>query len=389
MESWFAMKNEQAKKVLTPLRIVGKTSPKVADSVQDILPYDAVSSLPRILERPEMEHFKLDWNESTIPPSPRVKKAVMSYLDGMHSLNFYPALFSPELRLKLQSYVGYSADHILVTNGSDDALDLICKTYLNPGDHVLTPYPTYTHFLLYARSRGALVDKVVPGDVFASDVEGILGALTEDTKIIYLVNPNNPTGQLLPNAELARIADAAPQAIIIVDEAYMEFAGSTAAGLIADYPNIVVSRSFSKAFGLAAMRIGYLIAQPVTVRELTRLYNPKSVNQLAQVAASAALDDLEYYRRYLEEVDRSKKLFVRWCEKRNIPVQNTPANFIMVKVERVGEVVERLAEVGVYVRNRSGFPQLNGYFRLNLGTVAQTTAVLKRFESVLTELGLL
>jgi histidinol-phosphate aminotransferase len=371
------------------LRVLDDHGPQVADSIKDLKPYEPVSSLPRILADPDREHFKLDWNESTIPPSPNVRKAVMQYLDSQVSLNYYPQLFSPDLRLRLQSHVGYPKDHILITNGSDDALELICKTYLNPGDRVLSPYPTYTHALLFAKSRGAIIDKVVFEDTFAGTLDEILDAITERTKIIYLVNPNNPTGQLFSEEDLARIAEAAPQAVVLIDEAYHEFSHQTVIGLVGRYRNVIVTRTFSKLWGLAAVRIGYMVAQPPIITHLCRLYNPKSVNQIAQVAALAALEDREYYEKYLEEVDASKQLFERWCLKRGVDFHNTSANYVLIHVEQVKEVVEALAEEGVYVRDRSSFPRLAGYFRLNLGTVDQTKEVLRRFEKVLTRFGII
>ena len=380
---------KKGKRDRLPLHLIGGEGVEVADTVKDLKPYEAVSSFDRILERPEMEHFKLDWNEATIPPSPSVRKALMRYLDGPTGLNIYPQLFSRDLRLKLQSHVGCPADHILVSNGSDDALDLICKTYLNPGDRVVSPYPTYTHFLLYARSRGAVIDRIVSDDPFENDLRPVFDAVTDETKLIYLVNPNNPTGQFFEAAELAGLAEAAPRALVIIDEAYAEFARSSAVELVGRYANVAITRSFSKAFGLAGLRIGYLVAQPDIIRKLCRLYNPKSVNQLAQVAASAVLDDLEYYDRYIDEVKRSKRLLGRWCRRRGLTFHNTPANFVMIKVERLKEVIEGLADKGVYVRDRSGFPHLEGYFRLNPGTVEQTVKVIRRFEQVLKDLDLI
>lgn len=368
------------------IKRVDQLGPQVAESASTLAPYEPVSSLPRIMANPEMVHFKLDWNESTIPPSPNCKKAVMSYLDGPYGLHFYPQLFSPDLRLRLQTHVGYPADHILVTNGSDDALDLICKTYLNPGDSILSPYPTYTHALLFAKSRGAVVDKITFEDPFEKNLDQIISQITDRTKIIYMVNPNNPTGQLFTSKELTRLIEAAPHALLLIDEAYTEFARSTVVDLVGKYENVIVTRTFSKLYGLAALRVGYLVAQPNTIKQLSRLYNPKSVNQMAQVAAVAALDDTDYYNKYLDEIDQSKVLFSRWCKKNGVVFTDTPASFVMIKVDKVKEVVAALADEGVYVRDRSSFPSLAGYFRLNLGTVDQTKEVIKRFERVLNKL---
>lgn len=384
-----AIKIVQPGKEAPKVHELTRRTPEVADALRDMRPYDPVSSLPTILENPEREHYKLDWNECTLPPSPKVRKALQVALDGMVHLNYYPQLFAQDLRLRLQSYVGYPADHILVTNGSDDALDLISKTYLNYGDRVLSPYPTYTHCLLFAQSRGAIIDKVMPQNPFTTDVEGLLAEIHENTKLIYLVSPNNPTGQVYSEADVLRICSAAPQAIVIVDEAYWEFSQVSRSDLIARLPNLIITRTFSKVFGLAALRVGYVVAQPRIIEQLTRLHNPKSVNQLAQVAAAAALDDLDYYDRYVEQVTRSKKLFGRWCQSHDIEYHDTPANFGVVRIEKVKEVVDGLAQRGVYVRDRSSFPGLEGCFRINLGTVEQTTQVILHFEQVLADLGLL
>ncbi len=371
------------------LRVVEKTRPQVPEFIGRIKPYDGVSSFSRILQRPDMVHYKLDWNESTIPPSPNVKKTLMNFLDNFNTLNYYPALFSPNLTLKLQSYVGYPAEQIIVTNGSDDALELICKTFLEVGDEVLYPDPTYTHFLVYAQSRGAVVKPMVWSDPFEAELDTVLNAINEHTKIIYLPNPNNPTGALFSNEQLGRIAEAAQDAVLIVDEAYFEFGGQTALDILSDFENICITRSFSKAFGLAAARVGYIVAQPWLIGELKRLHNPKSVNQFAQVAAAAALDDLPYYERYIEEVNEAKALFERWCRHRGVAFRNTTANYVLIHTERVDEVVAGLTDAGVYVRDRSKMRDMAGYIRFNLGTVEQTRHVIMRFEKVLTDLGLL
>ncbi|RJO69588.1 MAG: histidinol-phosphate aminotransferase family protein [Myxococcales bacterium] len=384
------MANSPAKKLGKSLKVVSRYFAEPSRSVRDLAPYDPVSSLPRILERPEMEHFKLDWNECTIPPSPKVRRAVMQYIDGQLGLNYYPELFSNELRHALQRHVGLPYDHILVTNGSDDALELVCKTYLDPGDVVLAPYPTYTHAILFAKSRGATIEKVLYDDPFTADLDRLLAQIRPETKLIYLVNPNNPTGAMFEPEELAQIAEAAPQAIVLIDEAYVEFSGrENALSLVHRYDNVVVTRTFSKLYGMAALRIGYLVSSQPAIRELSKLYNPKSVNQLAQVAAIAAVEDADYYARYVEEVTHSKRLFGMWCERHGLDFHSTPANFAMVKVDRLEEVIDALAEEGVYVRDRSGLDQCAGYFRLNLGTVEQTTTVIRRFERVLKRLGLI
>ncbi len=360
----------------------------VSEHVRGIAPYDAVSSLDKIKLRSQISHFKLDWNESTVDPSPKVFEALQKHLKCTNSLNWYPPLFANELRAKLSHYVGLPMESILVTNGSDDALELLMNTYLDPGDKVVTAYPTYAHALLFARARGANIVKVVYPDVFKADVEAIISAIDERTKLVYLVNPNNPTGTFFHAEEMERILKAAPRALVLSDEAYYEFCGETMVPLIKKYENLLVTRSFSKAFALAALRIGYLMANPNTVRQLTRIYNPKSVNALAQIAAAATLDDIGHYEKYVREVNAAKKIIEDFCGQWGLPFKSTRANYVMIKTPRVARVIKELADEGVHVRDRSSIPELRGYFRFNLGNLQQTDEILRRMDRAFKKAGL-
>ncbi len=360
----------------------------VSRYVRNVAPYDAVSSLEKIRQRSQITHYKLDWNESTQSPSTKVYQALKEYLETANGLNWYPPLFSNDLREKLALYVGSEKDNILVTNGSDDSLELIMKTFLDPGDSLVTQYPTYQHALLFARSRGANIVKVVYPDVFEADHKKLIAAIDKSTKLVYIVNPNNPTGAFLGKQELEEVVNAAPNALVLVDEAYYEFCGESAVPLVQKYENVIVTRSFSKAFALAGMRIGYLVASSGIVRQLTRIFNPKSVNTLAQVAASATLDDLGYYDSYVKEVNLAKDMVAQFCAERGLEFRSTRANYVLIKVPHVHRVIKDLEREGVYVRDRSSIPQLRGFFRFNLGTRQQTEVILKRMDKVFTRLGI-
>ncbi|MBM4320583.1 MAG: histidinol-phosphate aminotransferase family protein, partial [Deltaproteobacteria bacterium] len=244
----------------------------VARDVQEVRPYEAVSSLDQILSRPGQQPLKLDWNESTIPPSPRVIERILAFLQNSHHLNWYPDLNARKLVTALAGYTGRSEEQILVTNGSDDALDLICKTYLDAGERVLLPYPTYTHFLVHAGARGVYFDPVTYDDPFCGQPERLINALTGRTKLVYLVNPNNPTGVLFHPEEIAHLLQQAPRTLFVVDEAYYEFCGVTAAQMVDHFPNLVVTRTFSKSFGIAGLRVGYVLAHREVIQELRRLH---------------------------------------------------------------------------------------------------------------------
>ncbi|MDY0059973.1 MAG: histidinol-phosphate transaminase [Myxococcota bacterium] len=352
----------------------------VARDVQELRPYEAVSSLDQIQAKPWQTPLKLDWNESTIPPSPRVIERITAFLQNTHHLNWYPDLAARRLVEALSRYTRRSASQLLVTNGSDDALDLICKTYLDHDERVLLPYPTYTHFLVYAGAQGARFDPVTYDDPFVPQLERIINALTPWTKLVYLVNPNNPTGVLYSPDEVETLLRLAPHTLFVVDEAYFEFAGSTAANLVDSYRNLIVTRTFSKSFGIAGLRVGYLMANAEVVQELRRVHNPKSVNVLGQIAATAALGDSDYLQAYLAEVAAAKEILVRALLERGIEARNTSANWILARVQEPERFCAALAEEGVYIRNRSSFPQLNGYVRISLGTRAQLPEILTRLD---------
>jgi histidinol-phosphate aminotransferase len=365
----------------------GPVQPTLSLYAQRIKPYDATSSLAKIANRGGAEEsFKLDWNETTIAPSPLVMEALARFLSGQHHINWYPDTEATVLRERISEYVGLPSDHILVTNGSDDALDLVCRTYVDPRDQVLAPKPTYTHFLVFAGQRGAQITSVFGETPFVRNDEGILSSIGYNTKLIYLVSPNNPTGIVYPVETVRAILEAAPHAVVIVDEAYFEFAGETVVELVRQYSNLVVTRTFSKAFGIAGVRVGYAMAQPSVIADLKRLHNPKSVNALGQVAAAAALEDRAYMERYVAEVTQAKQMLVDFFTERGILCRTTPANYVLVRVPDAGRFSEMLSEQGIYIRDRSSIPQMRNYVRMSVGTREQTRVVCERIDRVLLQM---
>jgi len=272
---------------------------------------------------------------------------------------------------------------VLVTNGSDDALDLICKTFLDPDDEVVVPRPTYTHFLVFARAQGGTIVSVTSPDPFVQDLDGILRAITPRTKIVYLVSPNNPTGVVYDASAVARVAEAAPQALVIVDEAYHEFCGISAVPALAAHPNVVVTRTFSKAYGLAGLRIGYAVAHPEVILAFQRVHNPKGVNVIAQIAAKTALDDQDHLKRFVADVAEAKKLLVTELTALGLPCRPTPANYVNVTVPDPAGFCRALAGKNVYVRDRDGLPGMRGVVRVTVGTPRQMHLLLDRIREIL------
>ncbi len=364
---------------------INKESSLLSEFVHNVEPYSPISSRDKILDHHcDLPPLKLDWNEATIPPSPRVTEAITDALThNANLLNWYPELFSERLRTKLQDYTGRNHNEILVTNGSDDALELICKVFLDPGDQVIVPFPTYTHFLTYVESRGAVIRKAESEDVFNPGISSIISKINYKTKLIYIVNPNNPTGVLLSLAEIRKVLEMASDSIVIVDEAYYEFSGMSAVDLIDEYDNLIVTRTFSKAWAMAGLRVGYAMSNSANILALSRIFNPKSVNVLAQIAASAALDDIDYTRRYINEVTASKHILIDYFSRKGIEAHNSEANYIMVHYPAVHDLLAEMEKENVFVRDRSFFKALPDSFRITLGNAEQTADLISRLDKIL------
>jgi len=350
--------------------------------IVNLEPYTAVRSF-NLMKDLHKEIFKLDWNEATIPPSRHVFASFKKFLSQKHHLNWYPDPECLMLRKELARYTGRNEEEILVTNGSDAALELIARTYLDETSEVVAPQPAYGHFTVFAKSCDAIIKDVYFKNPFVKEVDTIIKAITDKTRMVYLINPNNPTGVLYTLDEIIRILKKAKNAIVIVDEAYYEYTMRSATPLLNDYPNLIVTRSFSKAFGLAGVRIGYLITNKDNIPALTKLHNIKSVNTLAQVAALAALEDTDYLYSYLDAVKKSKSILEKEFRQRNITCIINPSNFALIKVKNPEWVQNELAKKGVFVRDRSKIKQLEGYLRFNIGTPNQMKKVMKIFWSVI------
>lgn len=360
--------------------------PVPSRNVRGLTPYDAVSSLDKMRTvHSDCPPLKLDWNESTIPPSPHVTRAIVEFLEDSHPLNWYPDLKAQALRKAIGRYTGVPVEGILVTNGSDAALDLVCRTYLDPGDEVVVASPTYGHFLVFARASGAVPVEVHAANPFAVPTGALLERLRTTTRLLYLASPNNPTGVVTPAEDVARICRAFPGTLVVADEAYHEFCGETCAPLVRTLPNLVVTRTFSKCFSIAGLRVGYLLSGEDVMRELLKLHNPKSVNALGQVAALAALEDREFREAYVAEVRAAREALVAALRDRGADARSTRANFVLVRVADPGGLVQALESAGVFVRDRSHIRGFEGYVRITVGTRAQMEEVVRRMDHLIGE----
>jgi histidinol-phosphate aminotransferase len=323
--------------------------------------------------------LRLDFNENTVGASPRVVEALRKLLDG-DRLAVYPEYGEP--RAALARYFGVSPDQLLLTNGTDEAIQVLLNTYVDDGDEVVLLRPSYAMYRFYAELAGAALREIPYRDEDLAFPAGeLLEAIGPSTRAVLIANPNNPTGTGATRAELETILQKAPNAAVLIDEAYYEFSGVTLLDRLADYPNLFVSRTFSKVFGLAALRLGCLFSQPQNIGFLHKAQSPYSVNQLAALAAAKAVEDDSDVRDYVAEVLAARRLLCQELDRLGIPYHPSQANFVLIRAgERALQIRDRLRALGILVRDRSY--ELPGCVRVTVGTRAQMRRFLDALQEV-------
>ncbi len=325
--------------------------------------------------------LRLDFNENTAGPTPGVLRALGAL--GADDVAMYPE-YGPARATAARAF-GVSPRELILTNGTDDAIHLVVDTFADAGDPVLVVEPSYAMYRFYAERAGARVRAVRYGPGFAFPVERVLAALARRPRpaVALLASPNNPTGTVIPPDALRRVLDAARGTVVLVDEAYFEFCGETALHDIRRRPNLVVARTFSKARGLAGLRLGCLFANARLTAAMARAHSPYSVGAAALAAGFAALRDGEATRRYAAEVARSRRLLEAALDRLVIRRFPSGGNFVLVDVGgRAGALVAALARRGILVRDRrADFPR-PGYVRMTVGTEPQTRRLIRALEVV-------
>jgi histidinol-phosphate aminotransferase len=253
--------------------------------------------------------------------------------------------------------------------------------FIDPGDAVLVPEPTFSMYRFFSQVAGARIVSVRYDKEMQFPVAATVRELKRSPKILFIANPNNPTATLVDKGALARILDAAPRTMVFVDEAYFEFSGLTVLPWIRQRKNLIVSRTFSKAAGLAALRLGALFACSEVVAAMQRAFTPYPVNSLALVAAEAAVSDEQYVNNYVDEVRESREELARGLEKMGARVFPSAANFVLVDFGTGGtRLAKDLERRGILVRDRASEFGRDGFVRITAGTLAQTRQLLKAIE---------
>mgnify|MGYP001030023091 CR=1 FL=1 len=330
------------------------------------------------------EIVRFDTNVSPNPPSSLLIK-LASQLNEMR-VNEYPDTSYTKLRRAISNYAEVTMDQIVVTCGADEALDMAAKTFIDHGSFAVTSSPTYALFKIVTELMGGNVKPVPRLEDFEDDVEGLLKAASTESRVIFLCSPNNPTGNISRRETVVSLLSEAGCAVV-VDEAYYEFSGRTVVDLTKKYDNLVVVRTFSKAFSLAGARVGYMISSPETAGMLNKVRPPNSVSVISLLLSEAALNDLELMRRNVELIVRERDRCIKFLEEcSGVKVYPSHANFVLLRFEKGGaeRVYSRLLKKGLVVRCLSGTPGLEGCLRFNVNLPEKNDLLL---EALATECG--
>jgi histidinol-phosphate aminotransferase len=321
--------------------------------------------------------LRLDFNENTAGCPPAVRRALARI--SPEAIAMYPEYETAQRRLA--RFFRVRPEEMLLTNGTDEAIRLVMDAFLEPRETVLLVEPTFALYRFYTELLGGRVRALRYSDVMEFPGAAVLCALKEKPKIFFLANPNNPTGTLLGRDDLRQILRAASQTVVVVDEAYFEFAGITALDRIRRYDNLIVTRTFSKAMGLAGLRLGCLFACKTLADALRKAQPPYSVNNAALVAAQAAIREGRNVRRYAAEVRRARSMVEGALQRLCIPFFPGTGNFILVDMgERAPAALRALRARGVLLRDRRADFGRVGYVRITVGTRVQARRFVRELE---------
>jgi len=338
---------------------------------------------PPLEGRASKDFLLLDFNERTVPPSPEVKKALKRFIDS-DRLQVYPEY--GDLEDKIAKYAEVKPGEAMVTNGGDQGIDVICRAFLDEGDKAIIPFP---EFAMHYQSVGIQGSEILEprykeeGELPLDEILGLMD--DEKVKLIIFSNPNNPTGISTEISDVEKILKKAKgkNIALLHDEAYFEFSGVTAKDLIGKYDNLYIIRTFAKAFGLVAARVGYVISQENNIQELSKIRGPYDVNMFAKTAVSAALENKGYIEDYIKEVmELSKPKLENFLKEKDIYFFPSKANFLFIKIENPEEVIEKLKGKGILVRPKVG-PDDRKSVRVSIGSLKDTEKFIEAFSEVI------
>lgn len=361
---------------------MSKITQKIRSHLSNIQPYSPVDPPEVLAQRAgiaESEIIKLNGNENPYGPSPSAVEAV-----AKTPLHIYPDPLQRKMRNALSNYTGADSSSIIAGAGSDELIDLLFRLFIEPGDRILDFDPTFAMYSFCARVAGGTVELVKRDELFDIDMDELRNAVRDQTKIIFLSSPNNPTGNLVSKETVEELLSTG--LVVVVDEAYYEFCNQTVAGLVPKYDNLVILRTMSKWAGLAGLRVGYGIMSPSLVDHIIDIKSPYNVNVAAEAAMLASLEDaprlLANVGKIVSERDR---LFAELEAMNGITPWPSEGNFILCQLANQNEaerIYKDLTYRGIFVRNFSS-ARLQDTFRVAIGTPTQTDAFIKALREIL------
>jgi histidinol-phosphate aminotransferase len=328
--------------------------------------------------------LRLDFNENTFGPSPRVMERLHAVT--AEELTKYPER-EPAERI-VAKHFGLQGGQVLLTNGVDEAIHLMCCAFLEAEDEALIATPSFFMYDVSVQMMTPHLRKVQSDATMVFPFERFMAAITKRTKLIIVASPNNPTGAVVSSEHLLAIAKAAPQAVLMVDEAYYHFDGASVIGDLAAVPNLIVARTFSKAYGLANLRLGMLAGNVELLKYVRKVSSPYNVNGVALDCLSVAIEDEAYLAWYVDQVRAGRERMMGGLAELGVPYFPSAANFVLMKIgPKHKELVAAMRTHGVLLRDRSTDPGCEGFVRITIGLKEHVTRGLEALRASLDEIG--
>lgn len=346
---------------------------KARQCVREMREYHSPLSSPAI-------DLRLDMNESTTGCSPRVL-AKLNSMDAQ-TLALYPRREAGEKLVA--DFLGVASAQLLLTNGADEAIDLLCRAYLEPDNEIVIVVPTFAMYEVFAQTENAKVVRVPAGPEFSFPVQRVIDAVTPNTRVIVICNPNNPTGVAVARTSILKVIESAPDAAVLLDEAYFDFFGQTLMDQVGKLPNLFIARTFSKAYGLAGLRLGVIAGDQEQMSVLRRMASPFNVNAFAMECLGEALADHKFVADYVSQVETSRDWLRNELEQLNLKCWPSHANFILCRFgEEKKTILEALRARGIALRDR---PDCEGCVRITIGTQAEMERLIAELKQVRSQL---
>lgn len=348
---------------------------KPSSFVESLAPYKITPQDVWSVDSPS-DVVKLDWNEAPVVLqwyNDQLKKIINQ--EGI--IAWYPDYLAIELTEELSNFVGIDSNLILTFPGSDVGLETLCRAFLDPGDVVAVLAPTYDNFYVYVAQTGARIVEIssVPPEIPSAEYVSECIERLNSVKAVYIARPNNPFGYMYSLLDIEELASRHSDTMFIIDEAYIEFSHEVSCSIYVERSsNIVVARTFSKAFGMAGVRLGYLCAPVDIINVINKIRNGKNVSMIAQRLGVFALSNFQRVSDWIEQVRKSRAAFEQWCQKKGIPYFPSHGNFVLFKARSPSDLCSELKAQGIYIRNRDQI--LPGYVRVTIGGASHTQKVI-------------